>query len=190
MTRRELIGQGFLTGGATVLSTGLFSLFANPRAAFAAARERLAGRREPARLRRRPRGHEDPVHLHRPRGRREPRGLERARRQGRPARPARHAVDGRLQQARLAGRPGPGRRGNGRATATSNGDHTDTSLGLAFHSDSAFLRGMQASFKTAGIAASINGAVIPARSENDTATIRTIRSTASSAPARRARSSR
>src|SRR6185503_8230475 len=54
------------------------------------------------------------------------------------------------------------------ATGTSNGDHTDTSLGLAFHSDSAFLRGMYQSFKTAGIAASINGAVIPARSENDT----------------------
>ena len=53
-------------------------------------------------------------------------------------------------------------------TATSNGDHTDTSLGLAFHSDSAFLRGMYASFKTAGIGANINGAVIPARSENDT----------------------
>src|SRR5690606_33144967 len=53
-------------------------------------------------------------------------------------------------------------------TATSNGDHTDTSLGLAFHSDSAFLRGMQASFRTPGIGASINGAVIPARSENDT----------------------
>ena len=54
------------------------------------------------------------------------------------------------------------------ATGTSNGDHTDTSLGLAFHSDSAFLRGMHGSFKTAGIGASINGAVIPARSENDT----------------------
>src|SRR5918993_1582026 len=35
MTRRELIGQGFLTGGAAVLSTGLFSLFANPRQALA-----------------------------------------------------------------------------------------------------------------------------------------------------------
>jgi hypothetical protein len=41
-------------------------------------------------------------------------------------------------------------------------------LGLAFHSDSAFLRGMYGSFKTPGIAASVNGAVIPARSENDT----------------------
>jgi hypothetical protein len=58
------------------------------------------------------------------------------------------------------------------ATATSNGDHTDTSLGLAFHSDSAFLRGMYASFRAdaAAIAAGINGAVIPARSENDTNT--------------------
>src|SRR5690606_36206822 len=47
------------------------------------------------------------------------------------------------------------------------GDHTDTSLGLAFHSDSAFLRGMQASMSPA-TAAGVNGAVIPARSENDT----------------------
>jgi len=54
------------------------------------------------------------------------------------------------------------------ATGTSSGDHTDTSLGLAFHSDSAFLRGMYTSLKTAGIGANINGAVIPARSENDT----------------------
>jgi hypothetical protein len=53
------------------------------------------------------------------------------------------------------------------ATGTSNGDHTDTSLGLAFHSDSAFLRGMYGSFR--GINTQfINGAVIPARSENDT----------------------
>src|SRR5690606_24266805 len=52
-------------------------------------------------------------------------------------------------------------------TATSNGLHGDTSLGLAFHSDSAFLRGMQMSM-TPATAAGVNGAVIPARSENDT----------------------
>jgi hypothetical protein len=40
-------------------------------------------------------------------------------------------------------------------------------LGLAFHSDSAFLRGMQTRM-SAGTAANVNGAVIPARSENDT----------------------
>jgi len=51
-------------------------------------------------------------------------------------------------------------------TATSNGDFTDTTLGLAFHSDSAFLRGI---LERAGPAlGNVNGAVIPARSDNDT----------------------
>ncbi len=54
-------------------------------------------------------------------------------------------------------------------TATSNGDFTDTSFGLAFHSDSAFLRGMLASAPTAAAAAgNVDGVVIPARSGNDT----------------------
>ncbi|MCV6604853.1 MAG: general secretion pathway protein GspF, partial [Porticoccaceae bacterium] len=52
-------------------------------------------------------------------------------------------------------------------TGTSNGDHTDTTLGLGFHSDSAFLRGILEKLSP-GVAANINGAVIPARSENDT----------------------
>ncbi len=43
----------------------------------------------------------------------------------------------------------------------------DTRLGLAFHSDSAFLRGMMTKISPA-TAANINGFVIPARSENDT----------------------
>ncbi len=51
-------------------------------------------------------------------------------------------------------------------TATSNGDFTDTALGLAFHSDSAMLRGI---LEKAGAAlGNVNGAVIPARSDNDT----------------------
>jgi hypothetical protein len=52
-------------------------------------------------------------------------------------------------------------------TPTGNGDHTDTSLGLAFHSDSGFLRGIHDRLSP-GTAANINGAVIAARSENDT----------------------
>jgi len=36
MTRRQLIGQGFLAGGASLLTGGILSLFANPRAAYAA----------------------------------------------------------------------------------------------------------------------------------------------------------
>ncbi len=51
--------------------------------------------------------------------------------------------------------------------ATQTNDFVDTTLGLAFHSDSAFLRGMMTRISPA-TAANINGAVIPARSENDT----------------------
>jgi hypothetical protein len=47
-----------------------------------------------------------------------------------------------------------------------NGDHTDTSLGLAFHSKSAMLKGILN--KTASALGRIDGIVIPARSENDT----------------------
>lgn len=51
--------------------------------------------------------------------------------------------------------------------ATGTNDFIDQSLGLAFHSDSAFLRGIASKISPA-TAANINGAVIPARSENDT----------------------
>jgi hypothetical protein len=51
--------------------------------------------------------------------------------------------------------------------ATGINDFIDDTLGLAFHSDSAFLRGMMTKISPA-TAANINGAVIPARSENDT----------------------
>ena len=51
--------------------------------------------------------------------------------------------------------------------ATDTNDFIDQTLGLAFHSDSAFLRGMMTRISPT-TAANINGAVIPARSENDT----------------------
>ena len=46
-------------------------------------------------------------------------------------------------------------------------DFINTELGLAFHSDSAFLRGIQDKLAVTN-RANVNGAVIPARSENDT----------------------
>ena len=172
MTRRELIGQGFLTGGATVLSTGLFSLFANPRDAFAQAIALATDVQADANL----------LGC----------GIDRtgtkipficidlaggANLAGSNVLVGRGGVLGQLDTLSTAGYSKLGLPGDqvpgvaeaaASATGTSNGDHTDTSLGLAFHSDSAFLRGMYASFKTTGIGASINGAVIPARSENDT----------------------
>ncbi len=48
-----------------------------------------------------------------------------------------------------------------------NGDFIDTRLGLPFHSDSGFLRGIMEKISI-GTAPLINGAVIPARSDNDT----------------------
>ena len=50
---------------------------------------------------------------------------------------------------------------------TQTNDFVDQTLGLAFHSDSPFLRGMMTRISPT-TAANINGAVIPARSENDT----------------------
>ncbi|MET0066045.1 MAG: hypothetical protein ABW076_06840 [Candidatus Thiodiazotropha sp.] len=52
--------------------------------------------------------------------------------------------------------------------ATGVSDFINTELGLGFHSDSAFLRGILEKVSP-GNRANINGAVIPARSENDTA---------------------
>ena len=46
-------------------------------------------------------------------------------------------------------------------------DFINTELGLAFHSDSGFLKGIKDSL-AAGTSSFINGAVIPARSDNDT----------------------
>ena len=48
------------------------------------------------------------------------------------------------------------------------GSNVDTSLGLAFHTDSGFLRGITEKASTASVSGLINGAVISARSENDT----------------------
>ncbi|NRB39114.1 MAG: general secretion pathway protein GspF [Pseudomonadales bacterium] len=50
---------------------------------------------------------------------------------------------------------------------SSETNFVNTDLGLAFHSDSAFLRGILSKVSPS-TAANINGAVIPARSENDT----------------------
>ncbi len=160
MTRRELLGQGFLGGSAMVWGGGLLSLFSNPREAYAALASDL-----------------DPVAC----------GITNgagkipficfdlaggANISGSNVLVGQNGQMDVLSTAgyRKLGLPGDQIPGVAEVTPTltSNGDHTDTSLGLAFHSDSAFLRGMQASFRTAGLAGNVNGAIIPARSENDT----------------------
>ncbi|HEY8520071.1 MAG TPA: hypothetical protein VIN61_08330 [Gammaproteobacteria bacterium] len=164
MTRRELIGQGFLAGSATVLTGGILSLFSNPRAAYATLAADLEALKAEC-------GITDgagkiPFICFDLAG-----GANMA---------GSNVLVGKeggqldfLSTAgyRKLGLPGdmvPGVAEAGpSATGTSNGDHTDTTLGLAFHSDSAFLRGILSKLSVTA-RANVNGAVIPARSENDT----------------------
>ncbi len=53
-------------------------------------------------------------------------------------------------------------------TVTGTRDFINSELGLSFHSDSPYLRGMFSRITDPAVRAKINGAVIPARSENDT----------------------
>jgi hypothetical protein len=162
MTRRQLIGQGFLTGGATLLSGGFLSLFSNPRAAYAALANDLqlltgacgisngagkipficfdlAGGANIA---------GSNVLVGKEGGQLDVISTAGYRKLGLPG----DMVPGVAETVAIAG---------------SNGDHTNTQMGLAFHADSAFLRGMQTR-ASATTMALVNGAVIPARSENDT----------------------
>jgi hypothetical protein len=164
MTRRELIGQGFLTGGATLLSGGFMGLFANPRNAMADLAADLVGLRSSCAI-------TDGA------GKIPFIAFDLAGGANIAASNVLVGRDGPLGQFETLSTSGYSRLGlpgdmipgvaEATPTATSNGDHTDTSLGLGFHSDSAFLRGMQASFRQFN-AANVNGAIIPARSENDT----------------------
>ena len=162
MTRRELIGQGFLAGSATVLGGGVLSLFANPRQAYA----QLAADLQPL---------VGSCGITNGAGKIPFICFDLA--GGANIAGSNVLVGQQNGQFDLLSTAGysklglPGDMVPGVAettpTLTSNGDHTDTSLGLAFHSDSAFLRGMQMSFSQINTS-NVNGAVIPARSENDT----------------------
>src|SRR5690606_14131198 len=159
----ELIGQGFLTGSATVLTGGVLSLFANPRAAYAALASDLPDLNAMCGVNVAGAGKIPFICFDLAGGANMAGSNVLVGKQG-----------GQFDFLSTAGYNKLGLPGDmvpgateATPTATSNGDHTDTSLGLAFHSDSAFLRGIQASMNPAN-AVNVNGAVIPARSENDT----------------------
>ena len=157
MTRREMIAQGFRTGVGTAVGGSLFSLFCNPRAAFAALSNDIdvdscnisltgAGK--------------IPFICFDLAG-------------GANFAGSNVLVGGQGGQLDFLSTAGyskqglPGDRVPSIANpATNTNDFVDTSLGLAFHSESAMLQGI---LEKAPVAApSTNGAVIPARSENDT----------------------
>src|SRR6187401_3362257 len=119
MTRRQLIGQGFLAGGASLLTGGILSLFANPRAAYAALANDLTALTGACGI---------------------SNGAGKI-----PFICFDLAGGANIAGYRKLGLPGDMVPGVAETTALpgSNGDHTNTQMGLAFHADSAFLRGMQ-----------------------------------------------
>ena len=159
ITRRQLIGQGFMAGTATVLGGGVLSLFANPRAAWAALSPDLEDLKASCGIAVQGAGKIPFICFDLAGG---------ASMAG--SNVLVGGAGGQLDFLSSAGYSKLGLPGDmipPVISAVTQQDHIDQSLGLAFHSDSAFLRGMQGSMSV-GTAANINGAVIPARSENDT----------------------
>ncbi len=160
MTRRELIGQGFLAGSATVLGGGVFSLFSNPRAAYAQLAADLDPLRAACGINVFGAGKIPFICFDLAGGANMAGSNVLVGQQG-----------GQMDDLSTAGYNKMGLPGDMVPSAidpNTNLDHRDTRLGLGFHSDSAFLRGMFGSIKTAGLENNINGAIIPARSDNDT----------------------
>ncbi len=167
VTRRDFLRQGFITGTGVTLGGSLFSLFANPRAAQAALSDDLqamfAGNNSCALG---TSGSNIPFICFDLAGGASMIGSNvLAGGQG-------GYLNDPISAAGYSkmGIPGDMVPGGVEATpsATSNGDFTDTTLGLPFHSDSGFLRGILEKISLTGTAPFVNGAVIPARSDNDT----------------------
>jgi len=159
ITRRDFIGQGFMAGTASVLGGGLLSLFANPRAAWANLSDDLAPLRARCGINVLGAGKIPFICFDLAGG---------ANMAG-----SNVLIGGRGGQLDFLSTQGysklglPGDMIPSAIDPLTNLDYIDQTLGLAFHRDSAFLRGMMTSMSN-GTAANVNGAVIPARSDNDT----------------------
>ena len=158
VTRRQLIAQGFRAGSAVVIGGGVLSLFANPRAAYALAQD-LETLKKQCGIASVGAGKIPFICFDLAGG---------ANMSG--SNVLVGGPGGQLDFLSTAGYSKLGLPGDmipPVVSAITQKDHVDQTMGLAFHSDSAFLRGMLTNV-SAGAAANINGAVIPARSENDT----------------------
>ncbi|MFZ2508514.1 MAG: hypothetical protein WAW79_08605 [Steroidobacteraceae bacterium] len=160
VTRRQFISQGFISGAATVIAPTVFGLFSRPRAAQAALSADLEALKQSCGIAMQGAGKIPFICIDLAGG---------ANMVG--SNVLVGGIGGQLDFLSAAGygrlglpgdmvpnAPNPGSPGN---------DFIDRNLGLAFHADSAFKRGIIERVSPA-TAAAINGAVIPARSENDT----------------------
>ncbi len=155
LSRRDFIAQGFARGGAVLAGTSIFSLFASPRAAHAALSPDIQALLGPCGISNLGAGKIPFICFDLAGGANLAGSSVLVGQQG-----------GQQDFLSTAGYGKLGLPGD-MTPASGMGSFIDTTLGLAFHSDSAFLRGMKTRL-SAGTMAAINGAVIPARSENDT----------------------
>jgi hypothetical protein len=160
VTRRQFVAQGFMTGAATVVAPSVFSLFANPRAAHAALSPDLEALKQSCGIAVQGAGKIPFICIDLAGG---------ANMAG--SNVLTGGQDGQEDFLSVAGYGVLGLPGDMVPNAPNPGsptnDFIERRLGLLFHLDSAFVRGIleRVSVTTA---AAINGAVIPARSENDT----------------------
>ena len=158
VSRRDFLGQGFRAGLATVLGGSVFSLFANPQRAHAALSPDLEALRQACGVSATGAG-KIPFICFDLAG-------------GANIAGSNVLVGQRGGQLDFLSTAGYGKQGLPGDMVPSLVDaagnsFVNNSLGLAFHSDSGMLRGILDKVQ-AGTAAATNGAVIPARSENDT----------------------
>jgi len=159
VTRRDFLAQGFTSGLATIAAPTVFSLFADPRAAQAALSPDLIALKASCGLDVAGAGKIPFICIDLAGG---------ANMVG-----SNVLIGGPGGQLDFLSTAGYGKLGlpgdmlPSMTNVTTGTSFTDSRLGLAFHSDSAFLRGILDRIAPA-TAASINGAVIAARSENDT----------------------
>ena len=160
VTRRQFVAQGFVAGTATVIAPTLFGLFANPRAAQAALSPDLEALKTSCGIAVQGAGKIPFICIDLAGG---------ANMAG-----SNVLTGGQGGQRDFLSVAGYGRLGlpgdmvpNAPNPGSPTNDFIENRLGLLFHLDSAFARGI---FERVSVttAADVNGAVIPARSENDT----------------------
>ncbi|WP_395338911.1 hypothetical protein PN836_013050 [Ningiella sp. W23] len=160
ITRRDFIAQGFCAGATAFAGASVLSLFANPRKAYAQLSPDLEALKQSCGIATQGAG-KIPFIVFDLAG-------------GANIAGSNVLVGGRGGQMDFLSAQGYSRQGlpgdmipSIANPDTGLSDFINTELGLAFHSDSAFLRGIQDKLALTN-RANVNGAVIPARSENDT----------------------
>ncbi len=159
VTRRQFVSQGFISGAAYTLGGGVMSLFANPREAYAALSTDLDDLRASCGINANGAGKIPFICFDLAGGANIAGSNVLIGQQG--GQSDFLATDGYRRQG-LPGDMVPGLTDPGLQLPYANFD-----LGLGFHLDSAFRRGIMASLQP-GTELNVNGAVIPARSDNDT----------------------